>query len=280
MENISHSQNRYIKLSDLSFHYLDWGCKESAPIVLVHGLCSHAHYWDFFACDMMDKYRLIALDQRGHGDSDWAESYGPRYYIPDLEGFIEGLKLPEFTLIGHSMGGINAIIYAAMHPDQVKGLVIVDIGPEINSAGRDRMERERLSEPDEFLSEEEAITYMKNMEPRQSVDFIKHQVKYALRTDDKGKLIFKYDKKLEATELRSPTWLWEYVDQIICPTLLLRGKESDMLSEEVSRHILERLASGYLIVIDGAAHGIPGDNLKAFEAAIRDFLSRIEMNEN
>jgi pimeloyl-ACP methyl ester carboxylesterase len=164
----------------------------------------------------------------------------------------------KFVLIGHSMGGINAIIYTARHHDQVNALVIVDIGPEIAAAGVGRMERERASEPETFGSEEEAISYMKKLEPRQSDDFIRHQMKYALKRDDKGRLTFKYDKKLRGTELRSPTWLWEHVNQIICPALLIHGAESDMLAAQVAQAMGGSLAFGSVIDVEGAEHSVLG----------------------
>lgn len=266
-----------IKIGALSLHYLDWGNPDATPMVLLHGLCANAHYWDFFARNMAGEYHVLALDQRGHGDSDWAGSYGPRDYVLDLEVFVDNLKLSEFVLMGHSMGGINAIIYAARHPDQVSALVIVDIGPEINAAGIERMERERTSEPEAFVSEDEAITQMKKLEPRQSDDFIRHQMRYALRKEEKGRFTFKYDKKLRGTELRSPTWLWEHVSQIICPALLIHGAESDMLAAEVAQTLANSLAFGSLIDIEGAGHSAPGDNSEAFEVAVRDFLRGIEL---
>jgi pimeloyl-ACP methyl ester carboxylesterase len=280
METVLLPEDSFIKIGDLSLHYLDWGDIDAVPIVLLHGLCANVHYWDFFARHMTNKYHLIAVDQRGHGDSDWAESYGPRDYVLDLEAFIDSLKLSEFVLIGHSMGGINAIIYAARHPDQVSALVIVDIGPEIAAAGIERMEREHASEPDAFVSEEEAISYMKKLEPRQQDDFIRHQMKYALRREEKGRLTFKYDKKLRSTELRSPTWLWEHLNQIICPALLIHGTESDMLAAEVAQTMAGSLAFGSVIDVEGAGHSVPGDNPEAFEAAVRDFLKSIKLRRN
>jgi pimeloyl-ACP methyl ester carboxylesterase len=280
METTLLPEDRVIKIGDLSLHYLDWGNTDAVPIVLLHGLCGNAHYWDFFARSMASEYHLLAVDQRGHGDSDWAESYGPRDYVFDLEAFVDSLKLSEFVLIGHSMGGINAIIYAARHPDQVSALVIVDIGPEIAAAGIGRMERERASEPEAFGSEEEAISYMKKLEPQQPDDFVRHQMRYALRREEKGRLTFKYDKKLRGTELRSPTWLWERVNQIICPALLIHGAESDMLAAEVAQTMAGSLAFGSVIDAEGAGHSVPGDNPEAFEAVVRDFLGSIELHRN
>jgi len=230
MENISQTQDRFVIANGLNLHYLDWGNADAPPMLLLHGLCGNAHYWDFFARSMKNDYHILALDQRGHGDSSWTRSYSPRDYVLDLEAFVTALELDNIVLIGHSMGGINAIIYAARHPEQISQLAIIDIGPEIAAAGIERMGKERASEPEAFNSEEEAVEYMKKLGPRHSEVFIRLQARYAFKRDDKGKLTFKYDRTLHSTELQSPQWLWEYLKQVICPTLLLHGMESDILS--------------------------------------------------
>jgi len=272
MENISQTQDRFVTANGLSLHYLDWGNPDAPPMLLLHGLCGNAHYWDFFVQGMKNDYHILALDQRGHGDSSWSTSYNARDCTLDLEAFVTTLELDNIVLIGHSMGGINAIIYAARHPDQVSRLVIVDIGPEIAAAGIERMEKERASEPEAFNSEEEAIKYMKQLEPRYSEVFVRHQARYALKHDDKGKLIFKCDRTLRSTELQSPQWLWEYLKQVICPTLLLHGMESDILSRETAQRVTHTLVFGSVVGIERAGHGIPGDNPGAFKVAVRRFL--------
>jgi pimeloyl-ACP methyl ester carboxylesterase len=272
VETTSLPEDKFVKVNGIDLHYLDWGNLHADPVLLVHGLCSNAHYWDYFADSMKNDYHTLAIDLRGHGESDHAGNYGPRNYSFDLDVFVACLGLNNFHLIGHSLGGINSIIFAANHPDLVKTLVIVDIGPEIGKAGVERMERERINEPTTFSSEQMAFAYMKKMEPHQSEDFIRHQLKYALRTEPNGGLAFKYDKALLCTDLRSPEWLWEYLSRIICPVLLVRGMESDMLTAEVVSRMLEVLISGTVVEIEQAGHGIPGDNPYAFEAAVRDFF--------
>jgi pimeloyl-ACP methyl ester carboxylesterase len=273
MEKLVEPEDKFITANGLNLHYLDWGNPDAPPMLLLHGLCGNAHYWDFFAQSMKNDYHVLALDQRGHGDSSWAPSYGPRDYTLDLEAFITTLKLDNIVLIGHSMGGINAIIYAARHPAQVSALVIVDIGPEIAVAGTERMEKEHANEPDSFNSEEEAVNYMKQLEPRHSGAFVQHQARYALKHDAEGKLIFKYDKILHSTELRSPQWLWEYLKEVICLTLLLHGMESDILSRETAQKEADTLVFGSVVDIEHAGHSIPGDNPDTFEVAVRNFLS-------
>jgi esterase len=273
MEKLVEPEDKFITANGLNLHYLDWGNPSATSMVLLHGLCGNAHYWDFIAQSMKNDYHVLALDQRGHGDSDWAENYGPREYVLDLEAFVDSLKLSEFALIGQSMGGINAIIYAARHPTQVSALVIVDIGPKIAATGTERMEKERAREPDLFGSEEEAVNYMKQLEPRHSEAFVQHQARYALKRDDKGRLTFKYDRTLRSTELQSPQWLWEYLKEVICPTLVVHGRESDILLAEVAQRVVDTLPFGLLVDVDSAGHSVPGDNPDTFEVAVRNFLS-------
>ena len=281
MQNVIRMPNdRFIRIGHLSLHYLEWGHPEAVPMVLLHGLCGNAHYWDFFARSIKDGYHILALDQRGHGDSHWATSYSPKDYVLDLEAFIGTLELDNFVLIGHSMGGINAIIYTAGHPEQVSALVIVDIGPEIAAAGIERMERDRISEPEAFDSEAEAISYMKRMQLRQSNGFIRHQAQYALKQDDKGNFTFKYDKALHSIELRSPEWLWEHIGQVVCPALLIHGVESDMLARDVAKTMGGSLTFGSVVDVERAGHSVPGDNPEAFEVIVRKFLSDIELRPN
>lgn len=266
-------EDKFVTTHELSLHYLDWGNAEAPLVVLIHGLCANAHYWDFFARNMKGDYHIIALDLRGHGDSSWAESYGPRDYATDIEALTAELELHNMALIGHSLGGINAIVHAARHPEEVNKLVIVDIGPELEFAGTERLLKQWTAEPEFFDSMEEAVNCLKQAEPGYSDDFIRHQLKYAIKRNEQGKLRFKCDSALHETSLNSPEWLWEYIAQIICPTLLLHASESDMLSADVAQQMSDNLAFGSLIEIPNAGHGIPGDNPEAFEEAVRNFLS-------
>ncbi len=268
-------EDKWIIVNGLNLHYLDWGNPNATTMVLLHGLCGNARYWDFFAQSLKRDYHVLALDQRGHGDSSWADSYGTRDYVLELEAFVVELGLSDMVLIGHSKGGINAVMYAAQHPEQVAKLIIVDIGPEIGAAGVERMLKERADEPEAFGSEEEAIRYMKQIKPRHSDAFVQYQVKYALREDKAGRLKFKYDKALHSGEIRSPERLWRYLEQVICPTLILHGVESDVLLADVAERVASTLVFGSVVHIDHAGHSIPGDNPEAFEEAVRKFLSSI-----
>ncbi len=270
---MSEPQDKFITVNGVSLHYLEWENTNATPILLIHGLCGNAHYWDFFARNISEKYHIIALDQRGHGDSDWASNYGPRDYVADLEAFVDELQLTNLVLIGHSMGGINAILYAQRHPHRISNLIIVDIGPEICESGSVRMREQMLTEPEAFHSFEDMFQYIRSIELYCSDDFLEYQLKHTLKQDYDGKFIFKFDKALRRTEMRSPDWLWEYLEGIVCQTLVMRGIESDILHSDVAKKMGEILPFGSTIDIEQAGHGIVGDSPLAFEEAVRNWLS-------
>jgi pimeloyl-ACP methyl ester carboxylesterase len=182
------------------------------------------------------------------------------------------LGLNDLILVGHSLGGIIATIYASHHPDQINRLVIVDIGPQITATGFERMKAVRQGEPKSFASEDEVKAYLRRIEPRQSTEFIQHFIHYALKKDQENRLAFKYDKALYNLILRSPTWLWDDLEQVICPTLVMNGQDSDLLDLKVAQKMVEKLPFGNLAVIEKAGHNLLGDNPEVFCSSMREFL--------
>ena len=124
-------QSHFIDRNGFKLHYLDWGNHGRHPIVLVHGSRLHAHVWNHFSRRFSDRYHIIALDQRGHGDSGWAGANGYQMddFYQDLRAVAEARKLSRFTLIGHSLGGRVSMVYAHRHPETLERLVLVDITP-------------------------------------------------------------------------------------------------------------------------------------------------------
>ncbi|MFC1825702.1 alpha/beta fold hydrolase, partial [Thermodesulfobacteriota bacterium] len=107
--------DRFVDVNGLRLHYLDWGNRESTPMILLHGFMGHARVWDHFASKVKDHFHIIALDQRGHGESDWSEtaSYRIDDHFSDISLFVDRLNLDNLILVGHSMGGRNALFYTA-----------------------------------------------------------------------------------------------------------------------------------------------------------------------
>ena len=141
--------DEYVTLDGLRFHYREWGDANAQPLVLLHGFGSQATSFDHFAAAMTDRCRVLALDQRGHGESDWAESYAAEAMVEDVGRFVAALGLKRLDLLGFSMGGRNALAFAAAHPETVERLVIVDMGPEIVMSGAMRI-RSMVSTRDVF----------------------------------------------------------------------------------------------------------------------------------
>ena len=147
--------SRHLEINGLKFHYLDWG-GDGPPLVMLHGLTGHAHTWDHTAAALSARYHVYALDQRGHGDTEWAPRYGIPAMLGDLLGFLDALQHPVVTLMGLSMGGIVAYQFTAAHPERVSRLVVLDIGPEIAPAGG-RQVAAALVDKNVFGSEDEAV---------------------------------------------------------------------------------------------------------------------------
>jgi esterase len=272
MEKMALPEDRWFIDGDLKLHYLDWGNPGAAPMVLLHGLTADCHRWDFFAQNMRHDYHIVALDQRGHGDSSWMGSYRREDYVADLARFVDNLRLNDILLIGHSLGGINSIAYTVEHPGKVTRLVLVDIGPLLSAEAEEQRRKRVEATPEAYSSEEEAASIIGQLYPNYSEDYTRNSVKYSLKRDESGGLIYKCDPILHTFEVGSLDWMWGYLEKNACPTLVLRGDQSLVLPLEIARKMVEVLPSGTMIEIEHAGHNIMGDNPEAFESAVRQFL--------
>ncbi|HTX85345.1 MAG TPA: alpha/beta hydrolase [Streptosporangiaceae bacterium] len=253
--------SRNLDIDGLAFHYVDWGGAAS-PLVMLHGLSGHARTWDHTAAALSDRYHVLALDQRGHGDSDWAPEYGLRPMARDLLGFLDALDLREVTLMGLSMGGLVSFVFAAAHPERVARMVIMDIGPEIAPAGSANV-ASSLAATDTFSSQDEAFAQARAANPRPTDATLRHRVTHNLRELPDGTLTFKYDKELR----RSPRALfdhtqdelWEAWRALSCPVLLVRGADSDVLAADTAQRMLTENPNISFASIPDCGHSITLD---------------------
>ena len=271
--------DKFLQLDGLNFHYLEWGDVANPTILMLHGNSQQAHSWDFVSLALSDRYHALVLDQRGHGDSDWAPDgdYSAEAQQKDIDGFVQALGLDEFTLIGHSMGGRNAYVWASRHPKILQALVIVDTGPQTQRTGQDRITRFREL-PDELDTFEEFVHRVQEYTGR-SQEQVLGALKYSIRQRSDGKWTWKYDKAMRTRGLRSPGWtadqLWECVARIDCPALVLRGDRSDLFSEETMQRMQEVIPDCATATISGAGHLVQGDNPADFVTEVQAFLSRV-----
>jgi pimeloyl-ACP methyl ester carboxylesterase len=268
---------RSVRVNGVTLHYLDWGPAEASPVVLLHGITGHARVWDHLAERLVPARRVLALDQRGHGDSEPApdDDYRVGTMADDVAAFAGSLRLERFALLGHSMGGRIAIQYAAAHAARLDRLVIVDIGPDIELTGLQRVRDMMSKAPERIESEEWAVEYIRRANPLQDVDLLRHRVRHGLKRLPDGELTWKYAKGLRdmmRAGRRDVVDLWEPLPRIPCPTLVVRGAESDILSAEVAKKMTGRLPDGRLVEIPGAGHTVPADRPDEFVGHVRAFL--------
>jgi pimeloyl-ACP methyl ester carboxylesterase len=271
-------QSKTVSANGHTLHYLDWGSVGKPAALLVHGLRGHAHSWDDVSAALCDDYHVLALDQRGRGDSDWAKDgdYTTNAYVADLAGFCDALNLDKFVLVGHSMGGRNSMAFGGKYPEKLKKLVIVDVGPALDSRGSNRISEEIRNVPEEFDSFEDAFQHVNAQNRFASEPVMRRRLAHQTRELPNGKIGWRYDPEIREQRRNGtgapPPDLWEPLSKVACPTLIVRGAETDTLSLSVAERMVETLADGKLIHVDNAAHMVFEDNPGDFNSALADFL--------
>ncbi|GIW07651.1 MAG: hydrolase [Dehalococcoidia bacterium] len=252
----------FINVNGMRFHYLDWGDPAAPPVVLLHGTTSNAHSWDRVAAMLARKYRAIALDARNHGDSDTSPvPYNRDMLAEDVAATVDALGFARFGLIGLSMGGRTAMVYAGHHPDRVERLVIEDIGPETPAAATAAvMERIRTS-PQRFNSLDEYIAWSRQSLQFADEEWLREKARHATRQLPDGTYENKYrHNQSQNAPLTTELNLWEHIAKITCPTLIVRGSESEVLTAEIADRMAEVMPNARHIVIERAGHPVHEDN--------------------
>ncbi len=268
-----------VQANGLTFSFLEWGDPANQTILFLHGALQQGHSWDFISLPLAPDYHVIALDARGHGDTQWAPDgdYSLEAHQADLDGVVEGLGLHQFILAGHSMGGRSSYVYTSRNPDKVKALAIVDTGPDPNRTGQNRIQRFREL-PDEMDTYQEFADRIQEYTRRER-DQVMGALKYSIRQRDDGKWTWKYDKALRSSGPRPSGWtserLWECVNAITCPTLIIRGGASDIFSVETMDKMLQAIPGSTAAVVPGAGHLVQGDNPYLFLLSLRTLLDRV-----
>ena len=274
-------KSTFVELAGQRVHYLEWGRAGATPIVCVHGYTSSAQAFNALARHVQDRCHLLVPDVRGHGESAWspAGAYQYRDQVGDLSAFVDALGLGRFTLVGTSMGGIIAMAYAAEHPDRLERLVVNDIGPDAE-AGSQRITQTVGSRPDSFATLDEAMAYRRQVSPITAGRPQEDQRELALgvlRQRADGGWVWKMDpvyirQRVEHGPPPRPA-LWPVLRHLPCPTLVVWGTDSDVLSEAQARRMVDTLPKGELAAVPGVGHAPTLVEPVALDALER-FLSR------
>jgi esterase len=268
-------RSELVKLGDLEFHYLDWGDRDAPPVLFLHGFAGHAWQANFPAQVLAEDRWVIALDQRGHGDSAWADVYGSVPMVADAVAFLDWLGVRHTAVVGHSMGGINALCLSGLHPDLVSALALGDIGPEINRAGQDRIQS-NVRQGDTFASVDEAYEQQMALNPTADPVAMRSRVEHNLREQPGRSLTWKYDRAMRDGTAQYENFSrddqWAFWHALAVPTLLLRGALSDVLTPEIAVRMIETNPNARIVTLPGSGHSIATDVPDLVTAALADFL--------
>ncbi|WP_026432006.1 alpha/beta fold hydrolase [Paracidovorax oryzae] len=274
-------REQVMSLQGLRFHLTEWGSPAARPVVMLHGIRGYAETFAGLAAALQPDFRVIAFDQRGRGQTDWdpAGDYYTDTYVADLEGIVDALGLDAFDLLGHSMGGMNAIVYAGRHPGRVRRLVIEDAGPGAFDAseGATRIRRELAMTPASFPDWEAAADFMRALRPTVTEEARLQRLQSMLSPLPQGGFTWRYDHAgITATRLHpDPTRavdLEASLRAIACPTLVVRGGRSDYLQPAMAERMRALNPRIEAIEIPDAGHYIHDDQPALFAQAVAGFL--------
>lgn len=278
------TRESWIDSEGLRLRCVEWGDAQAPAIVALHGLRSFAHTWAPVAAPLAGRWRVIALDQRGRGASDWdpQRRYFTQHYLRDLEALVSALGLQRFVLLGHSMGGTTAIAYASQNPQRLHGLVIEDMGPGASAggAGAERIKRELRDTPDSFADWAAARAYWRSKRPKVSDAALEARVQHSMRAEPSGRVVWRHDAAgiAQARIAATPAQLvdlWPHVLALRVPTLLLRGGESDFLTAATAEEMARRNGAIRCAQVPGASHYVHDDSLAGFQAELHPFLNSL-----
>jgi esterase len=276
-EEVVLPSEKTVLIDKLRFRYLDWGNEGLRPILFLHGGALTAHTWDLCCLALRDEFHCIALDQRGHGDSDWAPDadYSIAAQREDVRGFVNKLGLDRFVLVGMSMGAINALAFAVNYVEKLSALVLIDAGPEVRRRGSSRI-RDFVNGGAKPESLDAIIERALAFNPRRDPKVLRRSLMHNLRQQTDGTWVWKYDRQrfqqMGEAHAAERQGLADGLARVTCPTLVVRGAESDVFHEEDAVRLAQRLPDGRHITIARAGHTVQGDNPKDLAAALRDFL--------
>ncbi len=272
----------------LDLHLLEWS-EAGVPLLLLHGFGNEAHIWDDFAPEVAPYYRTLALDHRGHGESFWdpERRYDLDTLVRDVEAVTAALDIERLVLVGHSLGGRVATLFAGRHPERLAGVVLVDIGPELDARGvtRIRIEAGAAAEAS-FDSIDDYARLLSLHYPAARPHALLRMARHGVQERDDGRFVPRMDpvlrgatarnedpREAEARERRSIAEQWEALDRVPCPTLVVRGAASDVFAPDTADKMVEEvLRQGRLAVVAQSGHSVMTDNPEGFRDAVTSFV--------
>jgi pimeloyl-ACP methyl ester carboxylesterase len=255
-------------------HLLEWGTRGRPALCFLHGGAAHAHWFDLVTPAFAERFHVVSLDQRGHGESQWAAppAYSTEDFASDLVGVMDALDWRRMTVVGHSMGGHNAMAFAAWHPDRVSRLVIVDSRPAIPPERLDRMHAHGGRAPRLHPDPDSAVRAFRLL-PRETVAspaLLAHLARAGF-VERGGGWVYRFDPACNGA--RRPVDAWPLLARVAAPTLIVRGELSPVLPRDLAERLRATIPTATLVEIPGAYHHLVLDEPAAFVRALDAFVA-------
>lgn len=272
----------------LRLHYLDWGNAGAPNLLLVHGMHDHCRSWDWVARRLRDRHHVVALDLRGHGDSQWAlgSGYAHTDHVYDIAQLVHQTQLAPVTIVAHSMGGTLACLYAGLYPERVAKLVVVEgVGhwwrfierPPAQQLLRDWIDSTRAQAgriPRRYATLEEAFERMQKTNPHLNAEQARHLTVHGSHQNEDGSYTWKFDNYTHAhppydVSSEDTEAIWR---DIACPVLFvnaMQGYPHRIGQDDTLRHFM----NAEVVNVPNAGHWAHHDQLDVFMSVVERFLA-------
>jgi len=267
-------------VNGMTLRALEWGQPGRPALCFLHGGSAHAHWFDAVVPAFVDSFHIISLDQRGHGESDWAPDarYGTEQFASDLVGVMDHLGWAQMVVVGHSMGGHNAMGFSAWHADRVRGLCVVDSRPSLPAERLQAMHRRGHRGPRRHETLDSALRSFRLLpaETLAAPDLLEHLGRQGI-TQREGRFLYRFDPQCNGA--RNPADGWSLLPQIKAPALLVRGELSPIMPEEMAERMKAAIPNARLVTMLGVYHHLVLDAPEAFSRILDDFLRDLPAGE-
>jgi pimeloyl-ACP methyl ester carboxylesterase len=272
------ARHRTFDLGKLTLHALEWGEAARPGLCLLHGGAAHAHWFDRVAGAFADRYHVVALDQRGHGESQWPvpPAYATEDFVGDLLAVFDALDWERVILVGHSMGGHNSMACSAWHPERVRALTVLDSRPSIPEERLGSLRARGQQRTRRPYPSREAAAAAFRLVPRESTadPALLHHLGEAGVVERDGGWVYRFDP--DANRLRGPADCWPLLPRITAPTLVVRAQLSPNLPPEHIARIRQLIPHSTVVEVPGAYHHVTLDAPEAVVTALDQFLRSLD----
>ena len=264
---------RYADFDDMRIHYLEWGDPAAPPLVLLHGIARCARAFDHLAPHFAARYRVLAVDLRGHGDSAWdaGGNYLVEDYVSDVEALIDAVGLRDITLWGNSTGGRVAQMIGGRRPQSVRAIVVEDVGPERPKEISNRRASRMSGEENGWASRDALFAKVRSDNPRWLEPVARNLVEHAARVREDGRVVWKRDPAILKGFV--PTELWSTVKQIRAPIVYILGGASTIVPQETQDELKAALPQAQIVTMPGLGHYPSDEDPEGFLAIVDAFLA-------